>query len=244
MASAAQQGERVLSFANDLISAVVIHDARDYSVADGVVVNLSSKPVECGGRVPGIIPPWRSTTLHGGVVTRADCLAVVGVKTKLNLGGLPLLGWKWYGDINRNFPRNLPLYVSSQDTIGTVAVDPGFLTNQSRVETQTAPFDLKLNLWWSPPETDCSIHVEHPFLELHSQIFGIGRMQKFRERDASSLYEDIVMARGMTHEPFARLTGPLQWEYPWHRYYADTDCVWLAIEFHPVLAKDAATAPA
>ena len=111
---------------------------------------------------------------------------------------------------------------------------PIYLTTPSRGAPATRDFELKLNLWWSPPETDCSIHIEHPFLELHSQIHGVGRMQKFRERDASTLYEDVVMARGMTHEPFARLTGPLRWEYPWHRYYADTDCVWLAIEFHPV----------
>ena len=22
--------------------------------------------------------------------------------------------------------------------------------------------------------------------------------------------------------------------YPWHRYYADTDCIWMAIELHPL----------
>lgn len=226
--------ERKLNFANELIHAVVVQDARDHHVESGVVVNLSSKLVECGGDVPGIIPPWRSTSLTNATVRAADRLAVIEVKSKYNLGGLPLLGWKWYGDLNKKFPRNLPLYVSPQDTLGRVSVDPSLLTNQSRIEAHTSEFDLKLNLWWSPPETDCSIHVEHPFLELHSQIFGIGRMQKFRERDAAALYEDVVMARGMTHEPFARLTGPLAWEYPWHRYYADTDCVWLAIEFHPV----------
>lgn len=229
------QRERTLAFANNLIHAVVIHHARDYWVDDGVVVNLSSTPVECGGAVPGIIPPWRSTTLHNGTVYEADCLAVVDARTKFNLGGLPLLGWQWYGDLNKKFPRDLPLYISPQDTIGRVSVDPAFITNQARTETETRAFELKLNLWWSPPETDCSIHIEHPFLELHSQIHGVGRMQKFRERDAATIYEDVIMGRGMTHEPFARLTGPTQWEYPWHRYYADTDCVWLAIELHPVV---------
>ena len=226
--------ERDLAFANDLIHAVVVRKARDYHVASGVVVNLSSKPIECGGEVPGIIPPWRSTTLTDGAVRDGDLVAIIDVKTRYNLGGLPLLGWKWYGDLNRKFPRTLPLYVSPQDLVGRIRIDPAFLTNQSRTERQTTEFELRLNLWWAPPETDCSIHIEHPFLELHSQIFGVGRMQKFRERDAATLYEDVVMARGMTHEPFARLMDPHGWEYPWHRYYADTDCVWLAIEFHPV----------
>ena len=235
---------RELAFSNELIEATVVRNARDLRVEDGIVVNLSSKPVECGGRVPGIMPPWRSTILRGGTVRSADLLAIVRVKDRLNLGGLPLLGWRWYGDLNQKFPRNLPLYISAQDSIGNVEVDPAFLTNAARTEQQTSTFEVKLNLWWSPPETDCSIHVEHPFLELHTQIHGVGRMQKFHERDAATLYEDVLMAAGMTHEPFARLTGPLEWEYPWHRYYADTDCVWLAIEFHPLRDADVKELPA
>ena len=58
-------------------------------------------------------------------------------------------------------------------------------------------------------------------------------MQKFRERDEGTLYEDVTMAPGQTHAPFVRMTGPGTWEYPWHRYYATGDCIWLAIELHP-----------
>ena len=233
--TADQPGQsRQLAFVNDMIDATVVFDARDHEVTDDVVVNLSSQSILCQGDVPGIIPPWRSTTLRGGRIERAECIAVIGVKRRVNLGGLPLLGWDWYGDRNRKFAREAPLYISPQDTLGQIAVDPRMFTNETRTATVTQPFELKLNLWWSPPETDCSIHNEHSFLEIHTQIHGVGRMQKFRQRDESTIYEDVLMARGMTHEPFARVAGPQSWAYPWHRYYADTDCVWLAIELHPL----------
>ena len=41
------------------------------------------------------------------------------------------------------------------------------------------------------------------------------------------------MPTGFSHDPFCRVTGPNQWTYPWHRYYADTDSIWLAVELHP-----------
>lgn len=221
-----------LSFSNELIRAQTVTSVRDYAVEGAVVVNLSSSPIETGGVVPGIVPPWRSTFLADAKILAAERVAIVSVPTPANLGGLPLFGWRWYGDLNKKFGRNLPLYVSPQESVGRVEVDPWFLTNQVQIERERLEFEVKLNLWWAPPETDCSIHIEHPFLELHSQIYGVGRMQKFRERDAATLYEDVRMAPGMTHEPFARMTAKQSWEYPWHRYYADTSCVWLAIEFH------------
>ena len=53
------------------------------------------------------------------------------------------------------------------------------------------------------------------------------------QRDEATVYEDVLMPVGYTHDPFCRVAGKNQWEYPWHRYYADTDSIWLAIELHP-----------
>ena len=111
--------------------------------------------------------------------------------------------------------------------------DPHVFTNERATANREQDFDLRLNLWWSPGDTDCFIHNEHPFLEVHTQIHGGGRMQKFRERDERTIYEDVPMGIGYSHDPFCRVTGKNQWTYPWHRYYADTDAVWLAIELHP-----------
>jgi hypothetical protein len=160
-------------------------------------------------------------------------MAVLRVKKATNLGGCVFRGWEWLGARIRSFPRDTPLYISPQDTIGEVVTDPSVFTNEQSAATGQQPFVLKLNLWWAPGETDCFIHTEHPFLEVHTQIHGIGRMQKFWERREDTLYEDVAMAPGYTHDPFCRVAGPNRWEYPWHRYYSNTDSVWLAIELHP-----------
>ena len=144
-----------------------------------------------------------------------------------------LRGWDWFGDIYDGFPRETPLYMSSIDTVGKVLEDPMVFTREKSVAKDLKEFDIKLKCWWSPNETDCFIHNEHPFLEVHTQIHGIGRMQKFRERDPSTVYEDVRMAPGFTHEPFCVVTGPNQWTYPWHRYYTDLESIWLAVELHP-----------
>lgn len=84
------------------------------------------------------------------------------------------------------------------------------------------------NLWYAAAGTNCGLHNEHKFLELHTQISGVGRMQKFKENSIKSLYEEVFMAPGYTHKPFYDTNG----NYPWHQYKADTDCIWLATEFY------------
>jgi hypothetical protein len=86
---------------------------------------------------------------------------------------------------------------------------------------------INFNLWFCEAGTDCGIHREHDFRELHSQIFGIGKLQKFHKQDHDTLYQDVFMCPGYTHEPFY----DDRCLYPWHQYRAETDCLWLAIEF-------------
>ncbi len=88
--------------------------------------------------------------------------------------------------------------------------------------------NVSFNLWFAAAGTDCGIHNEHDFLEIHTQIWGTGHMQKFHTKDSSTMYEDILMTPGFTHEPFCGQDHL----YPWHRYFADTDCVWLAVEWN------------
>jgi hypothetical protein len=58
-------------------------------------------------------------------------------------------------------------------------------------------------------------------------------MQKFRTPDHQTLFDDIVMSPGTTVSPFCNASSASPpFHYPWHRYYADTDCIWAAIELH------------
>jgi len=225
---------RSLSFSDTAIEAGIGENLVNLGVEEGTIVNLSPEPLTIGGAVPGIVPPWKSTYLRGGLIAQARRAAVLRIRNPTNLGGVIFRGWDWLGNRIRSFPRDSPLYISSQDSVGRVRLDPFVFTNERRQPAEEQEFELKLNLWWAPGHTDCSIHNEHAFLEVHTQIHGLGRMQKFREHDPDSLYEDVLMPVGMTHDPFCRVAGPSAWEYPWHRYYSETDSIWLAIELHPL----------
>lgn len=224
---------RPLAFADDFIHAELVENACDLQVADAVVVNLSPRPMLTGSDHPAVVPPWKSTWLKGGILKSAERTALIKVRKATNLGGCGLRGWDWLGNRIKSFPRDTPLYISPFDHVGQVTTDPFVFTNERSAPQSEQTFDMRLNLWWSPGDTDCYIHNEHPFLEVHTQIHGLGRMQKFTQRDETTLYEDVPMAVGYSHDPFCRVTGPTAWTYPWHRYYADTDSVWLAIELHP-----------
>lgn len=224
---------RNLAFADNFIHAELVEDVRDLVVEDAVAVNLSPRPMITGTDHPAIVPAWKSTWLRGGTIAKAEKVALIKVVKKVNLGGCGLRGWDWLGNRIKSFPRDTPLYISPFDHVGEVTTDPFVFTNERATETAPQTFDMRLNLWWSPGDTDCFIHNEHPFLEVHTQIHGQGRMQKFKTRDEGTVYEDIPMLIGYSHDPFCRVTGPNQWTYPWHRYYADSDAVWLAIELHP-----------
>ncbi|MDB5531083.1 MAG: hypothetical protein JWR51_4186 [Devosia sp.] len=223
---------RPLCFSDGYISAVLFENVENLEVS-GIVVNLSPETIWIEGVVNAPIQRWRSTTITAKKILKADRIAVLKVERAENLGGVMHRGWSWFGDIFAGFPRETPLYVSSIDTIGTVEEDPRAFTREVSTRSAKQTFELKLKLWWSPAQTDAFIHNEHPFLETHTQIHGFGRMQKFRERDAATVYEDVIMSPGFSHEAFCLVTGPNQWTYPWHRYYADTDAVWLAVELHP-----------
>ena len=86
--------------------------------------------------------------------------------------------------------------------------------------------NVEYNLWYAPEKTHCAIHNEHDFVEIHTQIYGIGYMQKFRKNNYASLYQTIGMLPGASHKRFCND----KLEYPWHQYLSETDCIWLVME--------------
>ncbi len=226
---------RNLSFSNDWITSALVTGAAEVPVEESIAVNLSSTPLQyTAGQDRGFIAPWKSTMLRHCKLERVEGVALLHVRRRTDLGGVALT-WDWYGQRNSQFPRGTPLYISSQDDLGEVQLDP-FATFAHSTSASAAPrrYRLKLNLWYTPEETNCGIHTGHQFLEVHTQIVGTGHMQKFRENNADTLYEDVPMLPGYTHDPFFTLASDGSFSYPWHRYYADTDCIWMAIELQPL----------
>lgn len=217
---------------------MLVSPAREMPVGDAIVVNLSPsvlryKAVEDPRGMHGTIPPWKSAMLRQCIIESGEIAALFRVRQRMNLGGVALL-WNWYGHRDPQFSRTTPLYVSSQDDVGEIQLDPLYTFDKQQLRPLiSSTYQLKLNLWYTPEETDCGIHTEHGFLEVHTQIFGTGRMQKFRTNNAETLYEDVLMPPGFTHDPFFVMGDDRSFRYPWHRYYANTDCIWMAIELHP-----------
>jgi hypothetical protein len=226
---------RPLSFSNDWIESVLVTDVRSLKVEDAIVVNLSSTPLRYRvGADRGTLPPWKSAILRNCTLEEGAMAALLHLRRRTNLGAVAL-DWDWYGKPYPQFSRTTPLYISAQDDIGDVAFDPlTVFAGQPAADSSPRRYRLKLNLWYTPEETDCGIHTGHKFLEVHTQVLGTGHMQKFRENNAGTLYEDVLMPPGFTHDPFFALSADRSFNYPWHRYYADTDCVWMAVELHPL----------
>jgi hypothetical protein len=180
--------------------------------------------------------PWKSTIIEDGVITRAGSLIVIQVVQQENIGSVVVdPHWRLFGTSvpeGSAFPRNTPLWISPQDDLGRLEVDLCHLDGATAGPGETEPVDLKVNLWYASPHTDCFIHTGHRFMEIHTQIHGTGRMQKFREASADTLCEEFIMSPGSTHPPFFVMTPEQDVLYPWHRYYADTDCIWMAMELY------------
>lgn len=219
-----------LSFSSELAQAVVLRDVQHYEVAGPVViVNLAGSDALVGHGQSSALPAFSSTVLHSGTVTGA-LLAVLSVEEVPNGEQIARdLGWvDFYGAS----PGQPVLLRSPQDTIGNVRLDPAAVLRQPGLDAEEETFTVKANLWFSPAGTDCGIHNRHDFIEVHTQISGLGRMQKFTSQEHSSLYEDQQLSPGNTNPvPFC-LEREGTFIYPWHQYRADTDCVWLALEYH------------
>lgn len=226
---------RSLAFNGNFVRAHLVEDAKDFN-ANGVVTNLSVAPMVVGGAVPGIIPPWKSTILRNGVIAQADRVSIVEVPDATNLGGVMFDGWDWFGNRMAEFPRNTPLYISAKDNVGTVELNPWRFSNHLQPQDHTAQYDIQLNLWWAPAKTDAMIHNTHDFLEIHTQIFGQGRIQLFHDEAGSRLFRELSASPGDTHDPIVQVDGLRSYRYPWHRGWTDEDCIWMAIELHPKAA--------
>ena len=229
----------LVGFSGEFVTAQSISNVQDLAVeGQAIVVNLADSPAIMGEAPASPIPPRCSTILKDTSIRQADYIALLTVNRTENIGSIILEeGWQLLGDIlgpASPFPCKTPLWRSSQHSIGIIEADPRFLCCATGVPAETQAFDVMLNLWWAPESTTCFIHNQHDFIEVHTQVYGRGRMQKFHEQRAETLYEDLLMPPGYTTPvPFCCLAED-GYEYPWHQYWADTDCIWMAIEYHPV----------
>jgi len=173
--------------------------------------------------------------IAGVSIISAESLILIKVPEETNIGGMVLEdGWCQLTAQDPTYPKDVPLYKSPQFDVGSVEFDPYLVTGSKGGAVKK--YNIKVNVWFCPAKTNCGIHNHHTvpeMLEVHTQIYGTGRMQKFHEKEFKSIYEDVIMCPGFTHEPFAGVKENGDIYYGWHQYYSDTDCIWMAIEHHP-----------
>lgn len=227
-------------FSNRYLKATWLRNVENYYIENRTtVVNLGQEKT-CIAVLPETnLLPRTSTVLQEVSIKSSDSLLLIEIFDPVNIGGIVLEpGWNQLGEI-MEFPKDLPLWKSPQYDLGVVEFDPHCvvgLLDQPQLGEQRK-YQVKVNLWFSPANTNAAIHNKHTtpeFLEVHTQIYGTGRMQKFHANDINTLYEDVLLSPGQTHMPFAGANRDGEFIYPWHQYYADTDCIWMANEFHPI----------
>ncbi|WP_066952626.1 hypothetical protein [Streptomyces lushanensis] len=238
-------GIRTLNFSGQRIEARAVTGAKEFRIeGTAIVVNIGMTPAPVGELPRKDIPPLSSVILRDTSVERADSLIVLSAPEGYGDGSGDISGivgepgWKPLSDLLDGFPEDTPLWKSPQDDAGQVSFVPEEVLGRPEPGGTVRDFQVKVNLWFAPAGTDCRIHNLHEFLEVHTQVSGLGRMQKFREQDHGTLFEDVPMGVGSTHSAFC-VTGPgSAFTYPWHQYRADTDCVWLAVEYHEIRAEE------
>jgi hypothetical protein len=238
---------RTLNFSGSHILAAAASEPRDLRI-DGrtIVVNVGTTPVVVDGPLSTPIRPLSSTILERATITDGELVVLLTVREENNIGSVitdpawpvyeSLLAQQLGSEAARAsaFPPSTPLFRSPQDTIGVVTFDPAAVLDQPDRSRGLRDFTVKVNLWFAPGGTDCAVHDQHDFIEVHTQVHGTGRMQKFRDHSLDSLYQDVRMSPGYTTEqPFCHVTPEGDFVYPWHQYRSDSDCIWLAVEYHP-----------
>ncbi len=202
--------KKTFKFSEPFLKVEYIENATNFQInSKTIVINAGDTEIEIEGKS---LKPWNSSIYSSLSISKAHKLICITLDTDFfSIDSYPqanVIKDKWshvYDIFSLPHLKSTNLWRSEKERIN----------------------NIEFNLWYAAAGTNCGIHNEHNFGELHTQIFGIGRMQKFHKNDHDSIYQDIFMSPGYTHEPFYDVDST----YPWHQYWADTDCIWLAIEF-------------
>ncbi len=234
-----------VDFASENIKAYAVENVQDLLIENrSIIVNMGNEPMYYNEEPQQGLLPRKSTILKNKRIESASLIMVLEVQSRINLGNVILRKeWDSAENLFGTDLQGVPLWKSPQIDIGKITLNPFVeldrekhgARQQNNHHDAEVTFRIKVNIWFATEKANCAIHNEHDFIEFHTQIAGIGRMQKFATNKIETLYEDIILGEGQTHDIFcAALDGGTRFKYPWHQYYSDTDCIWMATELHPV----------
>lgn len=200
---------RKMNFSKNVCDVHLLIDESNYKIkTDSIIVNLSNNPMTVGNFT---INKCESAILINDEIKNIEKALIITDYNKndgnfIDYAQYIKQDWDYAYDIFKTESlKNTPLYRSSQE----------------KVDDKTS-----VNFWYCPSNTDCGIHNEHSFKEIHVQIFGYGKMQVFNNNNYESLKSEVILAPGSSHKPF--YDNSLK--YPYHQYQSISDCIWLVIE--------------
>ncbi|MEO6502066.1 MAG: hypothetical protein ABIQ09_09165 [Jatrophihabitantaceae bacterium] len=225
--------ETLLKFNTSGISATVLNAAAGQRISGrAIIVNVGAADAYVHGPFPTALPPLQSVTVVDAEVSGSHLVVFKITDTPSAIAADARAQWHdFYGSRGAvgDFPE---LLRSPQLSVGRVALDKAVILRQPELPAEVTDFEVLLNLWFSPAGTACGIHNQHDFIEVHTQLTGFGRMQKFSTKSAGTIYEEYLLSPAATNPATFCHADGATFEYPWHQYFADTDCVWLAVEYH------------
>ncbi len=235
--------EKILNFSNGWLTATWLGKVNSQSVphsinSRSILLNLGQSPAKlssASARFQFQLAPWTSAVFENIVLVQADSVVLIEVKQQSDWPDLLKMvessGW------TRADGR--PIWKSPQDVAGEVELDPCFVADQTPTPNadRMRRYEVRLNLWLAAGQTSCSLHDHscEDFLEIHTQILGTGYWENFDRPHGKSRFRQLYMNVGNTHRGFAvsPLDDQTRFSYPPHQFFAETDCIWMAIEFHP-----------
>ncbi len=202
--------KKLLNFSNKFFKAKYLENINNLSINNyGILVNLDKKPLTVDKS--SSVANYKSYLLKNWKIENKIRKAILisfdydPAKTKDELNKFCLTNWD---NSKKRYPNNPSEW--------------NYKILRSPIEKIK---NLEFNCWYLPKHTAASIHIKHQFKEIHTQLYGLGIMNKFREQNYATLYQRMYMSPGFTHDFFFDENN----KYPWHQYEAVLDCIWMAI---------------
>jgi len=201
---------KVLQFCEPFYTIKAVQDEKEYKIGNkSIVVNLSESSIMVKNRP---VNHLKSTIVTNVVVNNLK-RAIIVEDYERNIDHAKL-----FEEIKKKWP--LVYDMTKQER------HKGILLWRSSKEKIFG--NTEINLCYIAANVSTGLHKMHPpdFTEVHTQILGVGKMQKTEENDYGTLYQEVILAPGMTHDPFY----DEQVVYPWHQYQSVTEAIFMAVE--------------
>ncbi|MBQ7561057.1 MAG: hypothetical protein IJS99_04350 [Synergistaceae bacterium] len=207
-----------LDFAEPFFSLDLVQNEKEYKIdSNSLIINLAERSNSTMYIKGAGIPPLKAAIAKGCIISDISLALVVKDYERCNINDIPTIQaikrtWKTiYECSGMERHKGLPYYKS-----------PKFKMGEGRNH-------IELNFCFvSEPLAPSGPHQLHDrnFDEVHAQILGYGKMQKFTTNDINTYFGEYIMAPGIIHDKFYDASG----EYPWHQYQSITPCVYCPIE--------------